>query len=64
MKKVNKELHEKYQAEAIEGVEALLQDRSVPIETTLKSMEELRYIIACHIDGLKLDIKLKQGKKS
>ena len=53
--------HETLKDEAQEKMEELLQDRSVPIHTTLESMEELAVLIEGHIEGLKEDITAGRG---
>jgi hypothetical protein len=51
------EYHNIVKREAESAIEELLQDRGVPIETTLESMEELYCLIDGHIEGLRDDIK-------
>ena len=58
--KAQQDYHEITKREAISAIEELYQDRSVPIETTLESLEELYCLLDSYIDGLRDDIK--QGR--
>lgn len=53
--------HDDLKRQAQEAMEELLQDRSVSIQQTLESMEELETLIGGHIEGLREDIEAGRG---